>query len=75
MTNEEFLHAIQATAKSETETFLKEPATKKLLKELKVQYGNDNDGFMKARMKVMMPLMRSLPEILHGRRPACIHVR
>ena len=60
MTNKEYHHAIQAVAKSETEKYLKEPATEKLLEELKAQYGEDNDGFMKAWTKAMMPFNQKL---------------
>jgi outer membrane lipoprotein-sorting protein len=62
MTNKEFLHAIQAATKSDTEEFLKEPATQKLLEELKAQYGEDKDGFMKAWMKEMMPFNQKLTQ-------------
>jgi outer membrane lipoprotein-sorting protein len=62
MSNKEFYHAIQAAAKSETEKFLKEPATEKLLEELKAQYGKDTDGFMKAWMKAMMPFNQKLTQ-------------
>ena len=42
MNNKEFLLAIQAAAQLETEEFLKEPATEKLLEKLRAQYGEDN---------------------------------
>jgi outer membrane lipoprotein-sorting protein len=62
MTNKEFLHAIQASAKSETEKFLKEPATEKLLEELKAQYGEGTDEFTQAWIKAMMPFTQKLSQ-------------
>jgi outer membrane lipoprotein-sorting protein len=62
MTNKEFLQAAQAAAISETEKFLKEPTTEKLLEELKAQYGKDTDGFMKAWTKAMMPFSQKLTQ-------------
>jgi outer membrane lipoprotein-sorting protein len=58
MHGKEYLQAIQAEAKAESEKFLKEPATVKLLEELKAQYGKDKDkdGFTQALTKAMMPL-------------------
>lgn len=61
-TNKEYMQAIQAASKEETEKFLKTPETKKLLEKLKAQYGQDKDGFMKAWMEATMPLTQKLTQ-------------
>ena len=60
--NKEFLQAVQAVSKEETEKFVKSPETEELLEKLKAQYGKDQAGFMKAWMKVTMPMTQKLTE-------------
>lgn len=55
MNNKESMRAMQAAAQSESQKFLAEPETIKLLGDLKAQYGTDQDGFMKAWMKAITP--------------------
>ena len=62
MTNKQFMLAIQAAAQLETEKFLKEPATEKLLEELKAEYGKDQDGYTQAWTKAMMPFTQKLAQ-------------
>ncbi len=58
----EYQQAMQAEAMAETEKFMREPETAKLLKELQAQYGKDRDGFMKAWMKAQMPFNQKLTQ-------------
>jgi outer membrane lipoprotein-sorting protein len=62
MSSKEFQQALRAASMSETQKFLKEPETAKLLKDLQAQYGKDTDGFMKAWMKAMMPFNQKLTQ-------------
>ncbi|MHB8957030.1 MAG: hypothetical protein ACYC4U_29045 [Pirellulaceae bacterium] len=62
MSSTEFQQAIQAASISETQEFLKEPETAKLLRDLQAQYGKDKDGFMKAWMKAQMPFIQKLTQ-------------
>lgn len=62
MTNKEYQQAIQAASISETQKLIKEPETAKLLKDLQAQYGKDQDGFMKAWMKAIMPFTQKLTQ-------------
>jgi outer membrane lipoprotein-sorting protein len=60
--NKEYQQAMQAEAMSETQKFMQEPETAKLLMELQAQYGKDRDGFMKAWMKAQMPFNQKLTQ-------------
>jgi outer membrane lipoprotein-sorting protein len=60
--NKEYQQAIQAASMSETQKLMKEPETAKLLKDLQAKYGKDQDGFMKAWMKAIMPFIQKLTQ-------------
>jgi outer membrane lipoprotein-sorting protein len=60
MTNRDYLHAIQEVSKEETEAFIKQPETQKLMEKLKSQYPNDQATFMKAWMGAIMPFTQKL---------------
>lgn len=54
--NKTFMQALQAETKSESEKLLKTPKAQELMEKLKVQYGEDKDGFKKAWMKDWMEM-------------------
>jgi outer membrane lipoprotein-sorting protein len=60
MTNKEYMQAIQAATKEETEAYIKQPETQKLMEKLKAQYPNDPAAFMKTWMEAMMPFTQKL---------------
>ena len=62
MTNKEFQQAIQVASMAEIQKFIKTPEAEKLLKDLQARYSNDQDGFMKAWMKAMMPFTQKLTQ-------------